>query len=63
MPAGSVAGLLEDSPVVSVAAIARRRDLGKGLFVIMSMGVTVVMLMLAMLIMMMAAMVVVVSVR
>ena len=58
MPAGSVARLADDSPVASVAAIARRRGLGGGLFVIMSMGMTVVMLMLAMLIMMMAAMIV-----
>jgi hypothetical protein len=60
MPSEAPAGLAATaSPTIAAVTVARRRDFGDGLFVVMSMGVTVVMLMLAMFIMvMMIAMIV-----
>ena len=56
------AGFAAASAIISVAAAARRRGFGGGLFVVMSMGVAVVMLMLAMLIMVMMTAVIVVMI-
>ena len=56
------AGLATAAPAISVAAVARRRGFGGGLFVVMSMGVAMMMLVLAVLIMVMMIAVIVVMI-